>query len=136
MRKYDKDFKNRNITTKLKNRNINKLRKLSNSDPRKYWKQLNGKKQNGIAADLNGLYEFFKGVNYNDNIRNLHTAKSDNNQNDTDNPLNHEINDIISECEIEFAVKNNKASGYDKIVNEHIKTSWNQMKHVYVKLST
>lgn len=50
---------------------------------------------------------------------------------------NEEINTPITEKEIEYAIKtfkNNKACGYDKIVNEQIKVSFPLMKLIYVKL--
>ena len=51
--------------------------------------------------------------------------------------INEEINVPITENEINSAIKtlkNNKANGYDKIVNEHIKSTFPLMKKIYVKL--
>lgn len=120
---------------KFKKNNIKKMRKLKNSDPRKYWKILNGNKSNDIKASLDDLYTHFKNVNFSETIDeddppdNLYTHATENSA--------EILNSDISSEEIEKAakhLKNNKACGIDHIVNEHIKATLPHMKHIYVKL--
>jgi hypothetical protein len=117
---------------KFKNNNIKRLRKLGKSDPKTYWKIINGPRHNNNDVDINELHDFFKNVNYRDDITN-------NNINVTrpDVTPNNEIDNSITKAEIEHAVKNlknNKACGYDKILNEHIKSTLRSLIHIYVKL--
>ena len=115
---------------KFKNKNVSKFRALGKSNPRKFWKLLNGKTENDVKAPLSELYDHFKNVNYDENVSNESNDEDENNQ------INIEINSIITLEEIEKNVKNlksNKASGIDNILNEHIKCSLPKMKNIYLK---
>jgi hypothetical protein len=78
------------------------------------------------------LYEFFK------NVSSIDDANSPSNDSQfEDNSNNETLNKDISMQEIEYdvkALKNNKASGNDDILNEYLKNSLPNMKNVYHKL--
>ena len=110
------------------------LRQTSKHDTKAFWKILNKynrkqKQDDPISLDM--LYEHFKELNKNDEN---HTFELPNFQpNDYDQILNGEI----TENEIETVVKslkNNKAAGYDQVLNEHIKNSVHICMPLYLKL--
>ena len=124
----------RKAQVKYKNEKIKAIRKLKKSDPRKYWKFLNGNKQSEINLTLDKAHEYFSKVSNNDEHGN-----SEINFENASLPENDEINIPITEEEIKKAVKslkNNKSSGIDLILNEHIKCSFelSSMRQLYVKL--
>ena len=49
--------------TEFKNKNIRELRKIKKSEPKKYWKFLNGNKNTQAGASLGDLFEHFRDVN-------------------------------------------------------------------------
>ena len=80
------------------------------------------------------MHTFFKTTNYSDETNEIDPNFNTFNQNE---PINDEINSLITLDEIEKATRslnNNKASGIDKILNEHIKYTFPIMKNVYFKL--
>ena len=103
------------------------------SNPRKFWKILNSESpQSDVKCSITDLHDYFKEINSSsqtgDNMPNLNI-----NDENSENELNCEI----TYDEIEKALKNlknNKACGIDKILNEHIKYSYMSLKHVYFKL--
>ena len=110
------------------------LRQTSKHDTKAFWNILNKynrkqKQDDPISLDM--LYEHFKELNKNDEN---HTFELPNFQpNDYDQILNGEI----TENEIETVVKslkNNKAAGYDQVLNEHIKNSVHICMPLYLKL--
>ncbi|XP_060554602.1 uncharacterized protein LOC132715603 [Ruditapes philippinarum] len=107
-----------------KKESISKLRNLKGKDPRNYWKILNKKTKQNCEADLTDLYNFFKNVNFkNDESDEI----IDEPNSDEVNESNEQINVPITDNEIEYAIKtlkNNKASGYDNVVNEHLKATF------------
>ncbi|KAL4238685.1 hypothetical protein ACF0H5_003392 [Mactra antiquata] len=114
---------------KSKSKTIKQIRNLKHSDPSKFWKILRGNNSKQCDANLDDLYTFFRDVNdtfikTETDAMPIHTDSS-----------NEHINSRITEKEIESAVKslnNNKACGYDNIVNEHIKSTYCLMKHVCI----
>ena len=103
---------------KFQQNNIINLQNLKISNPRKYWKFLNGKKKNSVEADSEDLYKFFKDVNFDENIENCASNTT------STQTLNEQINVPFTENEIRNAIKglkNNKANGIDMILNEHLK---------------
>ena len=97
-----------------------KLKNLKTSNPRKFWKILNGKKKDKADIDPNLFFEFFKDVNFDQNCDNEQPQESF----EATQDANNEINLRITENEIKSAInklKNNKASGIDLIVHEHLK---------------
>ena len=105
---------------KFQKDNIMKLKNLKTSNPRKFWKILNGKKKDKANIDPNLFFEFFKDVNFDQNCDNEQPQESF----EATQDANNEINLRITENEIKSAInklKNNKASGIDLIVNEHLK---------------
>lgn len=106
--------------SKFQQDNTRKLRKLKNSNPKKYWKILNGKKSSQVKADPESLFNFFKNTNFDENIQGNSNLNSLNDEN-----VNECINGPITESEVNDAIrglKNNKASGIDLILNEHLKS--------------
>ena len=120
--------------------NFNKeLRNTSKFDSRKFWNILN--KYSGVdksksnPISLDELYQFFKNVNSGAAV------DDDEDFADVDISINESIleqlNENITESEIRKVVKNlsrNKAGGYDKILNEYIKSTLDDCIFVYVKL--
>jgi hypothetical protein len=118
-----KDFKINNAT---------KLKNMKNCKPKQFWKLLNGKKKGRTHASLENLYNYFKNINFVEN--------EDENillDNETTSEINTSLNSPILICEIEKAIKslkNNKASGIDQILNEHLKYSFPKIKEMLLKL--
>ena len=120
--------------------NSDKLKKLSKSNPKQFWKLLSSNKSNKCNATLGAMYDYFKNINSGANANgegegiepNINLANA--NVNIDDNMLNTEI----SLEEITNAVKklkNSKASGEDKIVNEYLKHSFVLMKMCIINCS-
>ena len=112
------------------------LKSLRKNKPKEYWKILNSCKDtnNKSEVSLESLYTYFKNINTLD----IDSTEQDNQdghvtQTDDDDILNSEI----TKEEIRLAIsnlKNGKASGYDEILNEHIKVTENILTSVYHKL--
>ena len=120
---------------KFKKYQVKKLRSLKHSNPKRYWKILNGSKQETIKASQEQLFDYFKEVN----ISNHHTDADTNDMVNENAQINDnlEINCRITLNEIETNVKklkNNKACGIDSIQNEHIKSSIHIIGPLYEKL--
>ena len=111
-----------------------KIRKLKHADPKKFWNLLKDKnKLSEPTASLDAFYDFFKNLN--------ETSCSENSNTEDEtleiNPTNEYINGPITEEEIQQCIKvlkNNKAPGYDNIVNEQIKYTAPMMINIYKKL--
>ena len=108
---------------------------MKHSNPKRYWKILNGSKQETIKASQEQLFDYFNDVN----ISNHHTDAETNDMVNENAQINDnlEINCRITLNEIETNVKklkNNKACGIDSIQNEHIKSSIHIMGPLYEKL--
>ena len=105
---------------KFQQNNIQNIRKLKHTNPKKYWKFLNGKKNENIKADSETLFIFFKNANVDENSQNPNiNINLINSANDND-----KINMPITDSEVNYAIKslkNNKACGIDQILNEHLK---------------
>lgn len=119
----------------------NQLRSLKNQNPREYWKIINSHKQSsGPQASLENFYQFFKSMNEdseeaNQDIGNDHDDTTLDETIECD--IENEVNQPITEAEILQNVKllkNNKASGIDCIVNEHIKSTAHLLLPTYCKL--
>ena len=118
---------------KYKNDKVEKLRRFKSSNTKEFWRILDdGKNKNISSAPLNDLYDFFKNINKGEsNDTDVHFDTGMTQQ------INETINKKISEDEILKAVntlKQNKSSGIDGVLNEHIKSSIRIMLPVYVKL--
>ena len=139
LKQVSKEYKNTIYKSQkqYKNNNINKLRNLKNSNPREYWRILNANQpKSTVNAKLEDLYKYFKDVNEfqheKDNPCSSQTANDD-----TENVINEQINEPITESEVSTAIKNlhnNKSPGHDNIKNEHIKSTSNIMLPIYCKL--
>ena len=108
--------------------NVSKFRKLSKSEPKRFWKLLKTKNTNHVNAPLKDVFAHFKKLNSNVSTNNDDDVNLRNENNlDIDNSV---LNSEISLEEVEkavFSLKNNKACGSDTIVNEHIKHSFPAM---------
>ena len=123
---------------KYKDKKICRLRNLRKNKPKEYWKIINSsKKEDTTSASLTDFYDFFKNVNSQDDAEFAQENHSTNFNIDENMPNNNEINGNITENEILAAtklLKNNKASGLDNILNEHIKSTIHVMIPIYKKL--
>lgn len=111
------------------------LRKLNKSKPKEFWKIVNNLESRSVEANLNEaeFYEYFREIN---------SAVQGNS--DSEVHINIDINDDveilnsrISAEEITKCIKNlknNKSFAHEKILNEYLKTTLNQMLPVYVHL--
>ena len=107
---------------------ICQLRNLKKNKPKEYWKVINSSKNaNNTRASLTDLYNFFKNINSQDDVGLSQDGYSfDFDMNGNNEINNDEINQTITENEILAAIKslkNNKSSGLDNIVNEHLKST-------------
>ena len=117
---------------------LKQFRKLKKSDPRKFWKFLNGKMQTSTGVSAEACYEYYKTENdipIDENITEMHF----NDVGIDTTHINEEINGPILWSEIEKAIlklKNNKSSGPDMILNEHIKSTYRlpAMREIIIKL--
>ena len=118
---------------KFKRFNIKKLRNMKSTNPKIYWRIINGGKQDAVQASVENLFAFFK----NTNSKNI-SDSSDPAFVRPENPqTNEQINMKITLTEIEKqlkSLKNNKSSGIDLVMNEHIKSTFHIMGPVYEKL--
>ena len=110
----------------------NNLRNAANTEPKELWKILNNlnnctKKENDLNIDE--LYEYLKNLNEDTCI---YDSDGDTENfvlpNCDDELVNEILNGEICESEILTAVKNLKNSklpGYDNVINDYIKTTYN-----------
>ena len=114
-----------------------KIRGLKSSDPKAYWKIVNGTKSE--KEDTNSriscqiFFEHFKSLNVNDAASNEDVNNVRNDNNDENDLLNRHISDeevLKAICKL----KNNKACGHDQITNEFLKVSKGKMIHIFTKL--
>ena len=120
---------------KQRHLNQDKLRRLNEKNPKKYWKFLNNlksKDKNSRSPSIQEFYDHFKSVNENtiidDRFDNLRPT-SDSNQ---------FLNSPITEEEILKCIQslsNSKApSPHDNIINEYIKTTKHILMPIYINL--
>ena len=136
MKSVSKDYKR--VMNKNKKRfdqdRIDRIRNLKSTNTKDYWKLLIDGKRTPTQASLDDLFEHFKKVN-NPNETDEHTETPI--TDDEQETINEKINEPITESEIISAVKslkNNKSSGIDEILNEHIKSSLPHLLPTYHKL--
>ena len=122
---------------RFKTERICKLKNLKNAKPKEYWKIINSiDKKEKFSPPLEDLFSFFKDIN----AQKYEEAPQTNNemQNGQEfNRINEEINFPITESEIRTAIKNlknNKSSGPDNVLNEHLKYTADLMMPVYTEL--
>ena len=116
------------------------LREKSKTDPKSLWKLLkkmsgeNRKSKSSDNIDIKNFFEYFKKLNSNDFSDDDETVDIDDHSLDIFNEI---LNSEITSEEIIEAVKrvkNNKASGIDDIMNEHLKSTLDCLIPVYLKL--
>lgn len=140
LKKRSKEYKqevNKYVRQKKKDL-IKKLRDTKTTNPKVFWNILNSKKNNDIQANLSDLYEHFKSLSKGHNEpQKRETPESimmDCNHNDTDDTV---LNCKITEDEIKKNIsklKNGKAGGVDRIINEYIKNSSDKLMPLYTYL--
>jgi len=87
------------------------------------------------AISIENLYDYFKATHYFDEFDEC--GENENVIFCMNDSISKELNESITEDEIRNIVKkssNNKAGGYDRILNEYIKSTIDQCIHIYVKL--
>ena len=115
----------------MQQNNIANIRSLKYCNPKTYWKLLNGKKKDSVAAKAESLFQHFKNINFDGNLENMPTNIS------STAMVNEEINVAFTEDEIRNAIKslkNNKASGIDWILNEQLKILSHMISPILVNL--
>lgn len=122
---------------KFKRNNVKRLRNLKNSCPKKYWQIINGNKTEATSATLENFHSYFKKVNSgqtqevnNPNVQSNEFINNEQTQNEF-------INQPFTIEEIQNAIKclkNNKACGFDSVLNEHIKSTCNTLCPLYEKM--
>ena len=142
MNKAAKEFRKTLHTNYKKHQEkcANELRSLSKNNTKGFWNTLhkfsNRKKENP-SVDIDTFYEYFKNLNEGD--ENMECNDDDIDINVVcNNPLYDEIlNGEITELEIVEAIKglkNNKAPGSNRILNEYLKNSPPILVSIYCKL--
>ena len=125
LKTVSKEYKNviKQSISRFKTEKINKLKNLKNAKPKEFWKIINSvdKKENNSNVPLEDLYKYFEEINAQQNDDEI----QENNESSTQEfiMLNEEINQAITANEIFSAIKslkNNKSSGLDNILYEHI----------------
>ena len=134
MNKYNYEFKTKKAS---------KLKTLGKTNPKVFWKILNGKKHNNVKATLSDCFDHFSKINYNvnadrdNNLENNNQPPHNSTQNQENDSIDEDLNNPITAMEIEKTVrklKNNKSNGADDILNEHIKSTLPSMINIYTKL--
>ena len=122
------------MKTNLFNKSLHeKLRNLKSDKPKEYWNILNPKKhQTNNSINLDPLHSHFKAINR-QAINGDANITLDDIPEGGDEILNNdftllEINKLINK------LKNNKSSGIDNVINEFLKYSPNNYKHLLLKL--
>ena len=107
-----------------------KIRKLRTTNPKKYWKIINGtktEKQSEMSAiSKEVLAEHFENLS---NVEPGELFEPSLNENDV-HVVNEQLNAVITKEEVLKCIrglKNNKACGFDEIMNEFLKASDNKM---------
>ena len=112
------------------------MRAVKCNNPREYWKIINSKKKfEDIGASVQAFFDHFTNMNKANNDNDNYSDVNDDTE-VNDNAEN-ELNQTITASEILLnikSLKNNKAAGFDLIVNEHIKSTAQIMLPVYTKL--
>ena len=129
-RKYKIELKR--VKTKERSIIVQELRKTKCSDPKTYWRILNGKKTKPeIPITLNKFYDHFKQLATDDTLVN-----NNNEYENTETDFSYILNDPITEEEVLKNIKklkNNKSSGTDMIINEYIKITESILLPLYIK---
>ena len=112
---------------------------MKSSDPKTYWKIINGtnsEKQDASKRISSEMFlEHFKSL-FNDTTRDVRDEREDQDADHYDNN-NEDLNKAFEEWEILKALRNlksNKACGHDQIINEFLKASTGKMTEIYTKL--
>ena len=123
---------------RFKTDRICRLKNLKNAKPKEYWKIINSTdKKEQFTPPLDDLYTFFKNINSQNVDEEEPQINNEMNHSSDFNRLNEEINVEITEEEIYRAIKNlknNKSSGPDNVLNEHLKYTAKKMMPIYVQL--
>ena len=112
---------------------------MKSSDPKTYWKIINGtssEKQDASKRISSEMFlVHFKSL-FNDTTRDVRDEREDQDADHYDNN-NEDLNKAFEEWEILKALRNlksNKACGHDQIINEFLKASTGKMTEIYLIL--
>jgi hypothetical protein len=116
---------------------VNKIRNLKSSDPKEYWALVKGI-ENNLSIDQESKIPM---DTFTDHFRNLNSAREDNSDTEPSFTQSIESNSSLdkpfTENEILDVIKklrNNKACGLDRIINEYLKNTAHLFIQIYVKL--
>jgi hypothetical protein len=137
MKIYAKEYKRtmQEGNSKFNDSFANEQRQTSKSDAREFWNRYSESRTDSKAISIEDLYDFFIVTNSFDEIdecgenKNVFFCMNDG--------ISKVLNEFITEDEIRNIVNNlsnNKAGGYDRILNEHIKSTIDQCIHIDVKV--
>lgn len=135
--KHYKQTMNRHINKYKKDQQM-KLRKMHKKSPKEYWKYLNSlnKRTTTKTPSIESFLDFFKELNsceHNTEDNKLDEVLSKIDMEDDNNILNTPITaDEILKCILKL--KNSKAPGSDRILNDYIKSTKEQFLPIYVRL--
>ena len=117
------------------------MRNLRSNNTKEYWKLINSESKNDdIQASLQDLFNYYKETNENNSQEDdASELLLDNSlgRNELQDLANDEINQPITHDELLKAVKllqNNKSPGYDKVMNEYLKSTFSTMSPLILKL--
>ena len=126
---------------------IKKLRNAKTKDPKFYWSVLNRRTNKGNNSSRNvppltDFFEGFKTLSGNDSHGDFAIDPDETVESRDDRDLNRELADQLLNAEFTVEeiylrvkeLKNGKACGTDKILNEFIKSTFHEMKFIYVDL--
>ena len=137
MKIYAKEYKRtmQEGNSKFNDSFANEQRQTSKSDAREFWNRYSESRTDSKAISIEDLYDFFIVTNSFDEIdecgenTNVFFCMNDG--------ISKVLNECITEDEIRNILSNlsnNKAGGYDRILNEHIKSTIDQCIHIGVKV--
>ena len=113
----------------------NKLRNLEKQNPKMYWRYLNSLRNNKkeTMPSASCFFEYFKNLDTENSTESNDIFEDDFSIEDDNEILNSEIlEQEILQCV--RSLKNGKAAGDDKIINEYIKTTVHIFMPIYLKL--
>ena len=128
-------------------KNIKKIRVAKTKYPKYFWsilnRQSNCTRKNGISPiSQNDFFNGFKALSGSNSHGQFINSLDESDDNTCENEIHRELADRILNAEITadeihlrvIDLKNGKACGTDKILNEFIKSTFNEMKAIYVAL--
>ena len=112
------------------------LRNNVKSHPREFWKMIKGKQMSNTKIDINVFKEHFESLNDMQNVPEQGSfGDIDVTSINHEDPINEFINEPFTEAEVKRQIlltKNNKAAGFDRLINEYFQNC----PDIVIKLAT